>query len=355
MERIGACTACSPGQEAPEVKRGAVIVTWNSGSHIGACLDALARHEPGMPVVVVDNASSDNTLAETRARIFPVVAANRENRGFAAAVNQGVKALPDCELMLVLNPDAVLQTDTSAMAAEFDDARVGACGGRLLGASGTPQTGFELRRFPSAATLIFESLGLNRLWPSNPVNRRYRCLDLGANEPCDAQQPAGAFLMIRREAWCAVGGFDEGYYPVWFEDVDFLKRLAASGWLIRFAPGSAAAHAGGHSVSLMAIRASAAAWYGSLLRYAIRHCSFAGRAAVCLAVLAAAAPRALLGAAREHSVCPFLVCGRVMRLALAALVSRRTGNQEGTELKPALPPVAHGYAKLVNSGDRSPH
>ncbi len=47
---------------------GAVIVTWNSGAHIGACLDALRRHEPSIAIAVVDNASSDNTLAEARAR-----------------------------------------------------------------------------------------------------------------------------------------------------------------------------------------------------------------------------------------------------------------------------------------------
>lgn len=335
--------------------RGAVIVTWNSGAHIGACLDALARREPGMPVVVVDNASSDDTLTETRARGGVVAIANQENRGFAAAVNQAMLAIPDCALILVLNPDAILETDTSAMAAEFDDPQVGACGGRLLGTSGTPQTGFELRRFPSAASLVFESLGLNRLWPSNPVNRRYRRLDLVAEAPCDVEQPAGAFLMVRREAWRAIGGLDEGFYPVWFEDVDFLKRLAGAGWRIRFTPGSAAVHAGGHSVSRMTSRASAEAWYGSLLRYAIRHCSYAGRAAVSLAVLAAAAPRALLSAAREHSLGPFLVCGRVMRLASSALVSRRPASQDGTDFQPALPPAVHGYAKLVNSGDRSPH
>jgi GT2 family glycosyltransferase len=335
--------------------RGAVIVTWNSGAHIGACLGALLRREPGMPVVVVDNASSDNTLSEAGKRTGIILVTNAENSGFAAAVNQGAGLLPDCELILVLNPDAILQTTLDAMAREFDDPRTGACGGRLLDATGAPQTGFQLRRFPSAATLVFETLGVNRLWPSNPVNRRYRCLELSPTESCGAEQPAGAFLMIRRQAWQRVGGFDEGFYPVWFEDVDFLKRLVDDGWLVRFTPHAAAVHFGGHSVSRMPRAASASAWYGSLLRYVVRHCSYAGRIAVCGAVFASALPKAAVRAVQDRSFCPFLVCGKVMRLALAASVSGRLAGLKGIVLKPVLPPGARGYAKLINSGDRSPH
>ncbi len=73
-------------------------------------------------------------------------------------------------------------------------------------------------------------LGLNRLWPGNPVNRRYRCLDLDLEAAADVEQPAGAFLLIRRDAWQALGGFDEGFHPIWFEDVDFLKRARDAGY-----------------------------------------------------------------------------------------------------------------------------
>ncbi len=334
---------------------GAVIVTWNSGAHIGACLDALRRHEPSIAIAVVDNASSDNTLSEAQARTGILLASNRKNRGFAAAVNQGIEMLPQCGLILVLNPDAIVQTNLSALALEFADPKTGACGGRLLDASGGPQRGFELRRFPTAAALAFESLGLNRLWPSNPVNRRYRCLDFDSSAPCQAEQPAGAFLMVRREAWLRVGGFDEGFYPVWFEDVDFLKRLDSAGWAIRFTPHAAAIHAGGHSVGRLERSDRDLAWYGSLLRYAVRHCSYAGKAAVCWAVFASALPRAAVEAVRGSSLRPFLVCVRVMRLSLAACVSSRLAGLRGMVLRPALPAGVHEYAKLVNSGDRSPH
>ncbi|MBE0659760.1 MAG: glycosyltransferase family 2 protein [Bryobacteraceae bacterium] len=334
---------------------GAVIVTWNSAAHIGDCLDALRLHEPSVPVAVVDNASTDNTLHQVRLRPDVLLAANPENRGFAAAVNQGVTLLPECDLILVLNPDAILQSGLHPLRAEFASPHTAVCGGRLLDASGQPQSGFEMRRFPTPAALAFETLGINRLWPSNPVNRRYRCLDADTSAPCDAQQPAGAFLMIRRLAWSEIGGFDEHFHPVWFEDVDFLYRLASSGWTIRFSPLARALHAGGHSVSRMRPNDRELAWYGSLLRYVVRHFSGAGKAAVCWAVFASAVPRAAVRAVRGISFHPFSVCTEVMRLSLAAALSGLLAGREGTSRERALPSPVHECAKLVNSGDRSPH
>lgn len=337
------------------MKAGAVVVAWNSAGHIGPCLDALRRHAPSMPVVVVDNASSDPTVSEVRRFSAVVLVENSSNKGFASAVNQGIGMLAECELVLLLNPDAVVRTSLAAMRKEFEDPRTGACGGRLEDESGNSQKGFEIRRFPTPAALAFEALGLNRIWPGNPVNRRYRCLDVDTSAACGAEQPAGAFLMIRRMAWQQLGGFDEGYWPVWFEDVDFMKRLAAGGWRIRYTPGSAAAHAGGHSVGRMRGADRDLAWYGSLLRYVCRHFSLAGRAAVCWAVFASAVPRAAIKAVRGLSFRPFTVCAKVMRLSIAASLSGRTAWPEGTPREKVLPSPLHECAKLVNSGDRSPH
>src|SRR5579872_1335 len=84
---------------------GIVIVTYNSQAEIGASLDAALRS--GAEVVVVDNASSDGTIAEIARRGVRLIA-NRENRGFAGAVNQGFAVL-NCPYVLLLNPDAVIE------------------------------------------------------------------------------------------------------------------------------------------------------------------------------------------------------------------------------------------------------
>jgi hypothetical protein len=198
---------------------GAIVVTYNSEAEIGPCLDAALRHTER--VVVVDNASSDGTLGEVRKRPGVSLISNAENRGFAAAANQGMKAL-DVPFLLLLNPDAALETGVEPLAEACGQTGVGASAGKLVDVEGRPQSGFSVRRLPTPAALAFEVLGLNRIWRRNPVNRRYRCLDLDLDTPADVEQPAGAFLMIRRDVWQELGGFDEQFHPVWFEDVDML-------------------------------------------------------------------------------------------------------------------------------------
>lgn len=309
---------------------GAVIVTYNSEREIGSCLDAaMSRVES---VVVVDNASSDGTLSEVRKRPHVALLANAGNRGFAAAVNQGIQAL-DTPYILLLNPDAVLQTGIEELAAACGDPGVGAAAGKLTGSDGRPQTGFSVRRFPTPLALSFEALGLTRLWRRNPVNRRYRCLDVNPEAPADVDQPAGAFLLIRRQAWQAVGGFDEGFYPIWFEDVDFLKRARGAGFRVRYAPGAVACHGGGHSVGRIAWESREVCWYGSLMRYSFKHFRITGRVLVWATVVTGCALRAVFGVLRQRSLTPLAVYGRVISFACLRLVSGRIGEAGGT---PAL-------------------
>src|SRR5271157_332398 len=195
---------------------GIIIVTYNSESEIGPCLDAAVKS--GADVVVVDNASRDGSAAEARRRGVRTVV-NSTNRGFAAAVNQGAEVL-NAPYVLLLNPDAVLESSLEPLREACDLPGAAGAGGRLVDASGRPQVGFMARGLPTPAALILEALVLNRLWPNNPVNRRYRGLGLDYTARMAVEQPAGAFLMVRRAAWQELGGFDEGFHPIWFEDVD---------------------------------------------------------------------------------------------------------------------------------------
>ena len=269
-----------------------VIVTHNSAAHIGPCLAALRRHvlEDGKgaaaEVVVVDNASSDGTaeIVETQAP-FAKFIRNDANRGFAAAVHQAVRA-SDSPLVLLLNPDAELETGLGDLMRAFDSPEVGAAGGKLVDLSGEWQRGFNVRSFPTPAALLLEVLLGNRIWPRNPVNRRYRLLDFDPQREQDVDQPAGAFLMFRRDVWTDLGGLDETFNPVWFEDVDFCVRIRQNGHRIRFVPGSVARHSGGHSVRAAAVQFRQLAWYGSFLRFCNKHYS-AGTARVLRAAIVA--------------------------------------------------------------------
>src|SRR5262249_19570868 len=107
---------------------GIVIVTYNSAAEIGPCLDAALG--TGAQVVVIDNASTDRTVPEIARRGVQLIA-NSTNRGFAAAVNQGFRVL-NCTYVLLLNPDAVLQTSLEPLRHACDLPRAAGAGGCLL-------------------------------------------------------------------------------------------------------------------------------------------------------------------------------------------------------------------------------
>lgn len=291
---------------------GIVIVTYNSAAEIRACLDAACLHPAD--IVVVDNGSDDETVPVVREGPGVLLIDNTDNRGFAGAVNQGIETLSN-DLVLLLNPDAVLTTPLDPLMAAFGDPTVGAAAGRLVDETGRVQAGFTVRRFPTPWTLAFETLGLNRLWPGNPVNRRYRCADLDLAVPAAVEQPAGAFLMIRRDAWIELGGFDTAFHPLWFEDVDYLFRLRSRGWQVRYEPASVAKHSGGHSIHALPEGYRQRYWYGSLLKYASKHFGPAGHRLVCVTVILGSIVRMFASALRELSWAPIEVYGAVMRLA----------------------------------------
>jgi len=294
---------------------GIVIVTYNSREHIGPCLESVMRGalRARADVLVVDNASSDGTAMEAARRGVRVLA-NSVNRGFAAAVNQGIAAL-DAPYVLLLNPDAVV-------AGSLDSLREACClpgaagaGGKLVDAQGRPQIGFMVRQLPTPLVLALEALLLNRIWPNNPANRRYRGLKLNYNMRIPVEQPAGAFLMVRRAVWQELGGFDEGFFPLWFEDVDFCRRAVNRGYQLYYVPQAVAEHRGGHSISQLTVEKRRVYWYRSLLRYSAKHFHPPAFRVVCLAVALGSLLRSLGEVILQRSFGPLAVYGKVVRHA----------------------------------------
>ena len=313
-------------------RTGVVVVTYNSAEVIDACLDSCAS----LPVVVVDNASQDSTIEQVRRRPEVQLVANPVNLGFAAAVNQGVTAV-GTDLVLVLNPDVCLKTPVDKLAEACSQPGIGLGTGTLIDASGSPQRGFSVRRFPSAASLSFEVLGLNRLFPRNRVNRRYRCLDFDFSTTAEIEQPPGAFLMFRREAWERLGGFDTQFHPLWFEDVDFCKRAHALGMKIVFVPSAVATHRGGHTVARLNWATRELYWYASLLKYASKHFRLYPLRVLSAAVMLGSVLRAVAGTTQMRSFKPISVYAKVIRLAIPCMISGRVQEPSGVP----------GYSKAV--------
>lgn len=294
----------------------AVVVSYNSAKYLRACLTAALRWAG--EVIVVDNASHDGsvTVAKTVAGVH--VIENLQNRGFAGGANQGIEKARH-EVVLLLNPDVELTAGIDRLCEAAMREGYGAAAGVLTGADGRAQTGFSIRRLPTVATLAFEVLGINRLWPSNAVNRRWRCLDLDLEVPQDVEQPAGAFLAIRRSAWKEIGGFDEGFYPVWFEDVDFCQRLRNSGRKIALVPEARATHAGGHSVGQLGWAEREVQWYVSLLKYVAKHFGLSGRVVIATSLGFASVPRAVLGILQHRSFEPARIWKRLVWISVQSL------------------------------------
>jgi len=290
---------------------GIVVVTHESEAEIGACLDGALL--TGADIVVVDNASTDGTRREVIRRNVRLIT-NAQNRGFAGAVNRGIRAL-DTPFVLLLNPDAHLETSLDALVECCRRPGVAGAGGKLVDAAGRPQTGFAVRSLPSPAALICETLLLNRMWPGNPVNWHYRCIGFDFSTAHDVEQPAGAFLMIRRDVWQELNGFDERFYPLWFEDVDFCWRARERGYRMCYTPDAVAKHTGGHSLAKISLENRQLYWYRSLLGFAAKHYRSSTARMVCAAVFLGSILRVFLGVAAFRSLTPIAVYGKVMALA----------------------------------------
>jgi N-acetylglucosaminyl-diphospho-decaprenol L-rhamnosyltransferase len=160
-----------------------------------------------------------------------------------------------------------------------------------------------------------EALLLNRLLPGNSVNRRYRCLDLDYEVPQPVEQPAGAFLMIRRSVWEELGGFDEMFHPLWFEDVDFCKRAMERKYPPYYTPAAAAEHVGGHSIYRIPVEMKPYYWYRSFVRYAVKHFRPPAARMVAAAIVVGSILRMLADVVVRRSLKPLGIYGRIVGMA----------------------------------------
>ena len=197
-------------------------------------------------VIVVDNASSDGSVAMVEAE-FPQVRlmANSENVGFTVGNNQGI-AISRGRYILLLNPDTEIVGDALATMVEYldDHPRAGALGPKLLNPDGSIQS--SRRRFPTLATAFLESTILQQWFPHNRVTRHYYITDRPDDEVQEVDWVTGACLLARREAIEEVGLLDEGFF-MYSEELDWCRRIKAQGWKIVYLPTARVIHYGAQS------------------------------------------------------------------------------------------------------------
>ncbi|MEU4804778.1 glycosyltransferase [Actinosynnema sp. NPDC023587] len=223
-----------------------VIVTYHSADVVQECLESVAVALESIPdgrVVVVDNASTDDTLAVV-ARTAPnaQIVARTTNDGFAAGVNAGFAAAPECDV-LVLNPDVRLEPGALGPLREaLAQPGVGIAAPRLLNADGSQQ--LSLRRAPNPLRALGEALlggtRAGRLAPLGELvvaERAYR-------RTGTADWVTGAAWLVSRACRDAIGTLEEKYF-LYSEETEYMVRAGERGFAIRFEPRSRAVHLGG--------------------------------------------------------------------------------------------------------------
>lgn len=244
---------------------GIVIVHYNTPDLLRGCLASLQACTLPYQVVVVDNASPSGQGVEMARHEFPEVQliANDENLGFAAASNQGIRALSptrpllsplpgvgrgQARALLLLNADTVVQEGALETLAAFleERPRAGAVGPRLLNTDGSIQE--NTFTFPTLWMSFFDFFPLHgRLYHSR-LNGRYP--EMHGEKAFPIDHPLGACLLLRWEALEQVGLLDEGYF-MYVEEVDLCYRLKQAGWEVWHVPAARVVHYGGRSTRQM--------------------------------------------------------------------------------------------------------
>jgi GT2 family glycosyltransferase len=233
---------------APRCDVSVIIVNWNTSALLRACLESVysTTRLITFEVIVIDNASTDDSVAMMQ-RKFPAVRiiANRANRGFAAANNQGI-AIASGRYVLLLNSDTVVLENaiakTIAFADRYPDTSVTGC--RILNADGTLQESCFM--FPSLLNFALFATYLYRLFPRSRFFGREQMSWWRRDDAREVDVVTGCYMLVRREAIDDVGGMDESFF-MYAEETDWCYRFKAKGWKRRFTPDAEIIHLGGGS------------------------------------------------------------------------------------------------------------
>ena len=269
-----------------------IVISYNTREMTLDCLRALYAGLGNLKaeVLVIDNASTDGSAEAVRAA-FPTaqVIENNGNAGFGAANNQAM-LLASGEYFLLLNSDAFVEPEAVPALVGYARSRpeIGAAGPRLLNGDGTLQ--LSCFRYPSPLGVWLEQLWVSALLPNHPVLGYYR--RWGHDRERLVDFVIGACLLVRREAYTQVGGFDDSFF-MYQEETDWQRRMHNRGWKIGFTPEAQVTHLGGASGASEKAKISGH-FFDSMDHYLHKHYGLAGLLSLRLSMLIGCFLRLLL-------------------------------------------------------------
>lgn len=233
-----------------------VVVHWRDEEGLARLVEAWPRDER-FELLVVDNGSLSELPRGPYRRLEGV-----GNLGFGGGANLGVNEAK-APWVLILNSDVVATADALTSLLEAPRSHPDAVGfaPRMVGLDGSPQWRWQLRRLPRAIDLLLQAFFIDvSLSPER--------------EPAAGtaiEQPAAAALLLDRRVLLELGGFDEAFYPAWFEDVDLARRLRDSGAVLRYWPSAELRHVQGATVPQLGYGHFLRIYYRNLHRYLGKH------------------------------------------------------------------------------------
>lgn len=232
-----------------------IIVNYNVKEFILNSLDSIKKSSDGFEVetIVIDNASKDGSV-EAIAKQFPEVnlIASNENLGFGKANNLGLEKAKG-KYILLLNPDTILKEDTIAKMIEFFEKNkdAGLAGCKVLNPDGTLQLPCR-RSFPGPWTAFTKVSGLSKLFPKNKLFAKYNLTYLDENKTYEVDAVSGSFMMLRREVYEKIGGFDPQFF-MYGEDLDLCYRVQKAGYKVYYVHSTEIIHYKGESTKRSSI------------------------------------------------------------------------------------------------------
>jgi GT2 family glycosyltransferase len=260
-----------------------IIVSYNTRDMTLQCLDTLSCALEGISseVIVVDNGSNDGSVESIRkSNAGTQVIENSGNIGFGAANNQGLEAAKG-RFFLLLNSDAFPEPKAVHEMLSFLQRypEAGVAGPRILNKNGSLQV--SCYKFPSPSHAWKENLWLSRGysdWPHDEVRA--------------VEFVIGACMLVRREAYLDVGGFDEGFF-MYSEEADWERRMRDRGWKVMFVPSARVTHLGGASGACEKTSVTRH-FFTSLDYYTRKHHGIIGLLAIRAAMIVGCSMRAIL-------------------------------------------------------------
>ncbi|MCJ7552663.1 MAG: glycosyltransferase family 2 protein, partial [Ignavibacteriaceae bacterium] len=226
-----------------------IIVNYNVKVFLQNLLDSIQKASSGIQteVIIVDNASDDGSIEFLREK-YPQIKliVNKTNLGFGKANNIGLKEAKG-KFILFLNPDTIVAEDTFSKMIEFfnqtPDAGLAGC--KILNPDGTLQLSCR-RSFPGPWTSFTKVTGLSTLFPKSKIFARYNLTYLDENQTYEVDAISGSFMMIRKEVYDKVGGFDEQFF-MYGEDLDLCYRIQKAGHKVYYVHSTQIIHYKGES------------------------------------------------------------------------------------------------------------